>query len=364
MVSDHTRRTFLRDVGLVGAALTTTSGSAVATAEETSNVTVKEDVTYAERQSGELKLDLFLPDSDDPSPLVVWVHGGGWLVNTRKSHPNLRRYFAEQGYAMATVSHRLSAVPEDIDPVIEPDPANPTPRGTFPDHIVDVKAAIRWLRGNACEYDIDPENVGIWGSSSGAHLAALAGAVDEVEEVAGDVYDPAAVEPSVYPDQSGRVQGVVGWYPPTDFLRMDEQLGDAGAFPHDAPNSPESLLVGGQITENEAEVRRANPLTYVDPDDPPFLLMHGRDDAVVPYEQSEILFEALKDVCVDITFYELHELGHGFGFEELTERSVPEQTVSTATCPHRSEGSSSPEARGPPAGPDVIERFFDRHLTG
>lgn len=362
MSNHHTRRQFLKSIGIAGATLATASGSAVAA----SDVTIHEDITYAERQSGELKLDLYVPDTDEVSPLIVWIHGGGWMVNTRKSHPDLREHFASQGYAMATISHRLSTVPEDIEPVIEPDPANPTPRGTFPDHIVDVKAAIRWLRAHASQYGIDPETVGIWGSSSGAHLATLAGTMANIEDVAGDVYDPATVEPTVHPEESGRVQAVVGWYPPTDFLQMDDQLGDMGAFPHNAANSPESLMIGGQITENEAKVQRANPITYVDPDDPPFLLMHGREDATVPYEQSEILFAALKDACVDTTFYELHDLGHGFGFEALTERPVPDQTISTVTClPHQSDDGAAPKERtthGAPAGPEVIKRFFDRHL--
>ncbi|NIB99278.1 alpha/beta hydrolase [Halobacterium sp. R2-5] len=356
-----TRRQFLSTAGAAAAALTL-PGSAFAqsdTPTPSSDVTFHEGLTYAERDSGELKLDLYLPDSEEPTPLVVFVHGGGWLVNTRKDTPDLEEYFVSRGYAMATVDHRLSEIPEDVDPIISPSPDNPVPRGTFPDHIVDVKAAIRWLRGHADEYNLDPERVATWGSSSGSHLAVLAGTAGDVEEIEGDVYD---IEKTVYPGESGRVQAVVGWYTPTDFLKMDPQL-DGKGFSHDAPNSPESLLVGGQITENEELVERADPITYVDPDDPPFLLMHGRQDVTVPYQQSTILYDALSEACVDTTYYELHDLGHGFGFDGLTQKPTVDQTITKAKCTPGDGKLKERVSNGPPAGPKVIEQFLDRTLS-
>lgn len=365
----YSRRGFLETVGLTGGLALATGSSAAMSGEQPTpvrDVTVYEDITYAERPEGTLELDLYLPETDEPSPLVVWIHGGGWLVNTRKSSPDLRRYFASRGYAMATISHRLSEIPEGIDPVISPDPDNPTPRATFPAHIVDVKAAIRWLRAHADEYGLDPANVAVWGSSSGAHLATLAGTAADVTEIAGDVYPDETVEKTVAPDRSGRVQAVIARYPPTDFLLMDEQL-DGEGFPHNAPNSPESLLVGGQITEHEDRVERANPLTYVSPDDPPFLISHGRADTTVPYEQSVLLYDALRDACVDATFYELPELGHGYGFDELAAKPVIDQTVRTTRSCNRSRGAGSQPAdrttSGPPIGPTVVERFLARHLA-
>jgi acetyl esterase/lipase len=364
-----TRRQLLGGLALGGISLATAgtvSGKQKRKpATPSQDVTVIDDVTYATRSAGdfqtagELKLDLYLPETDEPAPLVVFIHGGGWLVNTRKDSPDLEQYFAERGYAMATIDHRLTFVPDGVDPLLlDPDPNNPTPRGRFPDHIVDVKAAIRWLRAHADEYGIDPDNVATWGSSSGAHLAALAGTVGDVEEVEGDLYD---ITPTVAPDESGRVQAVVPWYPPTNFLKMDEQAGDQGVFPHDAPNSPESLLVGGPIQDNEDRVARADPITYVDANDPPFQFFHGRQDGIVAYEQSVILYEALRDACVDATRYDLLEFGHGFGFAELTQKPVPDQRIfETRGC--QGGGPDDTEKRGPPAGPTVIEQFLDRTL--
>lgn len=384
MVTDDsrtTRRQFLGHVA-VGSTALATVGDLVAARNGDSTtpmneVTFHEGLTYAKRESGQyqtegdLKLDLYLPESDEPTPLVVFIHGGGWIRNTRKESPDLRKYFAERGFAMATIDHRLTYLRDGVDSLYPPDESNPNPRGEFPDHIVDVKAAIRWLRAHASEYNIDPDRIATWGSSSGSHLAALAGTMNDINEVFGDVYPEAEYAPAnpVYPEESGRVQAVIGWYTPTNFLLMDEQAGDKGAFPHDARGSPESMLIGDQITDDEAydKVQAANPITYVDPDDPPFLLMHGRQDAIVAYEQSKILYEALRDACVDATFYELHDLGHGFGFEQLTQKPVPEQTVfETQHCNQGSGTGSSPddhEKHGPPAGPKIMETFLDRHLS-
>lgn len=373
--SRTTRRQFLGAVALGGATVTATGGAVTArngdSTTPTGDVAFHKGITYASREAGDyqtagdLELDLYLPESDDPTPLVVYIHGGGWITGSRKATPDLRTYFASRGYAMATIDYRYTFVRDGVDPII---PANDShPKGEYPDQIVDVKAAIRWLRANAEEYNIDPNNVATWGSSAGAHLAALAGTVDDVGDVAGDVYPASAVEPTVHPEESGRVQAVVPWYSPTNFLKMDEQASERGWFEHDARNSPESMLLGGKITEYPDRVTRANPITYVDSDDPPYLLMHGRQDGTVAYEQSEILYEALESACVDATSYELHNLGHGFGFEQLTQNPVPEQTIFETQACKQSPGEGSPpddhRKNGPPAGPKVIEQFLDRNLA-
>lgn len=145
-------------------------------------VEVYEGVTFAERDTGELKLDLFVPKAPKNPPLVTYVHGGAWMLSTRRNAPDLERYAREWGVALATVDYRLTEIPDDVTSVVGmPDPDNPTPRGTFPAHIVDVKAAIRWLRANADEYGFDGECVAVWGASSGGHLASLAGVLDDIE---------------------------------------------------------------------------------------------------------------------------------------------------------------------------------------
>lgn len=376
------RRRVLSGVGIGGGALLagwsnrvlSTEGARSASSDDHNpdspkgGVQVYKDVTYAVRDSGELKLDLYVPKGARQAPLVVWIHGGGWLANTRKTAPDLE-WYAQQGFTMATISHRLSEIPEEMDPPLDREPNNPTPDGVFPDHIIDVKAAIRWLRANADEYGYNADTVATWGRSSGAHLAALAGTMNDIEDVKGDVYTDADIEKEVAPDESGRVQAVVAWFPPTDLLKMDTQLEELGLdsrIEHNAPDSPESLLIGGQLTEYPERAERANPITYVSPDDPPFLLMHGREDVTVPYLQSKMLYDALVDVDIEATFYELHNLGHGFGDNENMDEFLmtdPRPAQSVNVLRHHDPGPSDVAVEAlPPAGPEAITGFFDRHL--
>ncbi|WP_049928478.1 alpha/beta hydrolase [Halopiger goleimassiliensis] len=320
------------------------------------SVTVYEDVTYAEREAGAMKLDLYVPETDGSTPLVVYVHGGGWVFETRKNAPDLERFAAEWDCAMASVSYRLAVVPDDVELPFEVDPENPTPRGVFPDQIVDVKAAIRWLRANADEYGFDGERVATWGSSAGGHLAALAGLVDDVEAIAGDVYSNEAVAKRVAPDESGAVQAVVDWYGIHDLLALTGEEGDVG-----------SLLLGGSPTEHPGRACRASPVTYVTADDPPFLLMHGREDGVVPIEQSRRLFDALADAGVDATLYDLHDLGHVWGADsertaiDVLESERHAQSVTATATADGDGGGPLLEARSP-AGPDAIGAFLAETL--
>lgn len=327
------------------------------------SVAVREDLTYAERDAGDLKLDLYVPETDagdDRPPLVVYVHGGGWVFETRTNAPDLERFAAEWDCAIASVSYRLATVPEDADLPFDVDPENPTPRGVFPDQIVDVKAAIRWLRANADAYGFDGERVATWGSSAGGHLAALAGVVDDVTEIAGDAYPDEAVTKEVAPNESGAVQAVVDWYGIHDLLELPG-----------GEEAPESLLLGGPVSANRDRARRASPVTYVTPDDPPFCIMHGREDEVVSVEQSHLLFDELVNAGVDAAFYELHNLGHVWGADsERTAMAALEsddhvQTV-TATATASTEGDEAPAdallPAHPPAGPDAIGTFLERTL--
>jgi acetyl esterase/lipase len=319
-------------------------------------VAVHEDVTYASRDNGDLQLDLFVPEISGRLPLVVYVHGGGWVFETRKNTPDLQRYAAEWGVAIASVSYRLSEIPDDVSlPYVDPD--NPTPRSVFPDQIVDVKAAIRWLQARAEAYGFDPDRIATWGASAGGHLALLAGFIDDVSDVAGNVYATERVEKTVAPEQSGDVQTVIDWYGVTDLTAVS-----------DDPDEPASLLVGAPISQHRDRARRASPLTYVDADSPPVLVMHGRADDVVSIEQTRSLVAALRDVDVPVTSYELHELGHVFDADSertamarLTAEDRPTQSVTASTvAEHPTDGPLLPPH--PPAGPDAIGQFLDRTL--
>ncbi len=250
-----------------------------------SRMTVLRDLAYVPGGHERQKLDLYLPAEADPSgkrPLIVWVHGGAWLGGNKNPCPALR--FVEKGYAVASVNYRLSQ------------------HALVPAQIEDCKAAVRWLRANAGQYRYDPNRIGVWGASAGGHLVALLGTTGDVKEF--DVGPNAGV--------SSRVQAVCDFFGPTDFTKMS-------SFPstmkHDAPDSPEAKLVGGPVQENKDKVRRANPITYVTKDDPPFLIVHGDKDPLVPHNQSEILLDALQKVGVEAALYTVSGGGHG-GFKD------------------------------------------------
>lgn len=246
------------------------------------------DVVYASYGDRDLVLNLLLPsiDTTEGFPLIIYIQGSGWLPqNVYRSLPLLVD-LARSGYVIASVEYRHSR--EAIAPA----------------QVQDVKAAIRFMRANADNYNIDPRKVAVMGNSSGGHLSALAGVSDgEVAFLTEDNSD--------YPSH---VQVVVDFFGPTDFRQMDNY---PSQISHDRPGSPESLVVGGPIQESEQEaaVKAYNPITYIssDRDIPPFLIIHGDVDALVPFNQSVLLYEALREANKEVVFYRVNGAGHGPG---------------------------------------------------
>ncbi|MBE3584306.1 MAG: alpha/beta hydrolase [Limnochordaceae bacterium] len=279
-------------IALVGIDAFAAAGSAAlpATAEPPmtparANLRIIRDLTYATVNGKALLLDLYLPpEPAGPLPLIVWVHGGAWRSGS-KENPRLALEMVYRGYAVASINYRLSQ------------------EAVFPAQIQDVKAAIRWLRANSSTYGLDPERIGAWGSSAGGHLVALlgtSGGVDLFDQGGGNY------------DQSSRVQAVVDFYGPTDFLQINSMM-EAGSL-RDRPSaaySALSLLLGGPIRDNLDKAAAASPITYITPDDPPFLIVHGKQDRTVPYQQSVIFYDALRRAGVEATLVILPEAQHG-----------------------------------------------------
>lgn len=248
------------------------------------------DLAYA-NVSQKNRLDLFLPEKGKgPYPLIIYIHGGGWISGSRKGCE--ASFLTKYGYMVACPSYRLST------------------EAKFPAQIHDVKAAIRWLRANAGKYDLDPNRFGVWGPSAGGHLTALVGTSGGVP----------AIEGNVGVAGSSRVQAAVDWFGPTDFLakevlnmsgKVDMNKTDIEYYGSNEKTAA-TFLIGGQLTQNPEKVKAANPIIYVSPDDPPFLVIHGTADGTVPYNQSVILYEALNDSGVDVTFITAEGLGHGW----------------------------------------------------
>ncbi|MFP6659022.1 MAG: alpha/beta hydrolase fold domain-containing protein [Pirellulales bacterium] len=242
------------------------------------------DIEYVRGGGKSQRLDIYVPDeSEKPRPLVVWIHGGAWRAGDKRRCPAVR--LLTKGFVVASLNYRLSQ------------------EAIFPAQIEDCKAAIRWLRKNAAKYHIDPARFGVWGSSAGGHLVALLGTSGEVKQLEGQTGGM---------NVSSRVQAVCDFFGPTDFLQMDTHALPGGSQKHDPPTSPESKLVGGAIQENKERVARANPITYVSQDDPPFLIVHGDKDPLVPLHQSQLLADALKAANVACHFHIVRGSGHGF----------------------------------------------------
>jgi acetyl esterase/lipase len=236
------------------------------------------DVPYTDKQdSKSQKLDLYVPQSDKPLPLVLFIHGGGWYEGD-KAKPHVL-YLMNNGFAVASMNYRL------------------TDEAIWPAQINDVKAAIRFLRANAGKYNIDPDHIGLWGMSAGGHLAALAGTAGDITELEG---------PDGPQQVSSRVQAVVDWFGPTDFTPFasgKEKLRSNVDWMVDR-------LFGGSITLHKDEAKAASPATYVSPDDPPFLIMHGTKDELVPLSQSTTFAKALENAGAKATLVIIEGKGH------------------------------------------------------
>jgi len=242
---------------------------------------VLEDIAYVPGGHERQKLDLYLPPTGSRWPLVVAIHGGAFRMGSKEGEP--AGVFVARGFAVAAINYRLSQ------------------HAVFPAQIEDGKAAVRWLRANAARYGYDPERVASYGASAGGHLAAMLG-------TAGDA---TVFEVGANLEVSSRVQAVVDFFGPTDFLQMDAHRPSPEAMVHDTPDSPESQLVGGPIRDNPERVARANPITYVTPDDPPFLVVHGDADLLVPHHQSELLEAALRKAGVRVRLVTIPGGPHG-----------------------------------------------------
>jgi acetyl esterase/lipase len=242
------------------------------------------NLSYGTAHKERNALDLFVPKSEKPVPLIVWVHGGAWAAGS-KDGGNPAMKFLEQGYAVAAINYRLSQ------------------HAVYPAQIQDCKEAIRFLRAGAKKYNLNPDKFGAWGSSAGGHLVALLGTSAGAKDL--------LLADSPNKDVSDSVQCVIDFFGPTDLLKMGAQAGAKSKFDHDGPNSPESKLVGGAIQQKKELAQKANPITYVSKASAPFLIVHGDADPLVPLGQSELLHDALKKAGVQVELVTLKGAGHG-----------------------------------------------------
>lgn len=300
--------------------------------------------TYVDRSGAtqELKLELLVPQGvSGPVPVVVWLHGGGWKAGSRVPVPTRVSNLCLRGYAVASVDYRL------------------TTTALWPAQIQDVRGAVRWLRAHAAGYGLDPERFAAWGDSAGGHLASLLATSGGISTIRiGSVTEDLEGSTGGNLDQSSRVQAAVHWYGATDFLQMRFYPSSVN---HDSSSSDESRLVGGPIQANPERVATANPITYVEADDPPLLAMHGTVDKLIPFNQSQLLVDALNAAGASATLRPVAGAGHGgtpFDKPEVVQ-AVHDFLGAALLAP----AAPAPVAPGPGPDPAVRIQATDRNAS-
>lgn len=255
------------------------------------------DLDYAGNDNPRQKLDLYLPEkpaTEEALPVIAFVHGGGWRNGDKNGGGGRVTPFVATGrYAGVSIGYRLSD------------------EARWPAQIRDCKAAIRWIRAHAAEYRLDPDRIAVWGSSAGGHLVAMLGVSRGIADLEGDIGPNTA--------ESSQVACVVDYYGPTEMLTMGDH---DSSFDHNAPNSPESKLLGGAVQENPEKAKSASPIEHVSADDAPFLIVHGDQDKVVPYPQSADFEKKLESAGVPAVLIRVEGGGHGQGFGPATGEAV------------------------------------------
>jgi acetyl esterase/lipase len=230
------------------------------------------DIVYKSTSDGELKLDIFRPDTLTTSqPLLVFIHGGGWRKGKKEDYLVYLIDFALRGYVTASVSYRLSRT------------------AAFPAAVEDVKCAVKWLRAHSENYGFDPDRIAVIGGSAGGHLAMMT-AYSNSDEFAGDC---------TYDSVSSRVQAVVNIYGPYD-LTTD----------YGRNHSLVKNFLKKSLEESPLLYEQASPKNYLTEDDPPTLIFHGTIDELVPVSESDSLKQKLDSLQIPNEYHRLDGWPH------------------------------------------------------
>jgi acetyl esterase/lipase len=251
----------------------------------------EKDVVYGEVDGQELLLDVYRPGGAPKTrPAVVLVHGGGWSAGSKNDFGDLAAGLTRAGYVSFSVGYRLVTAA----------------RNKYPAQIDDVQRAVRWIRAHSERYGVDPKRIGALGASAGGHLVALLGTRDTR-----DNSDP---ELAAY---SSRVNCVIDIFGPTDFTGPKAGL---------SPDAHAIVLnfFGQSPEEAPALYRDASPITHIDQKTVPFLIFHGTADPLVPIDQSQRFYDALRTAKIEATFIPFEGEGHGFVKKENQDRFLQE----------------------------------------
>ena len=254
---------------------------------QTIGVNYFKDVSYITRSGISLTLQILMPIYADGTietyPCIAYIQGSGWKKQDVYFNLPQLAGFAKRGYVVASIEYR----PSDV--------------AALPSQVHDIKTAIRFLRKNADKYKIDRNNFFAWGDSSGGHCALLTGMTDGVE----------GLETKDYAEFPASVNAIVDFYGPTDLVRMAQS---PSANDHKGPDSPEGIALGRvHVLENADIAEKAAPIKYVSEDReiPPIFIVHGDKDRTVPFDQSTVFADRLKECGKEYEIYKLVGGDHG-----------------------------------------------------
>ena len=247
------------------------------------------DVAYADASATQV-LDIYLPQGAGPFPMVANFHAGGFAFGDKSEIPaRAGAALLDAGYAVVGVGYRLSD------------------EATFPAAVLDARAAVRFLRANADAYRLDPDRIAAFGQSAGGNLAAMLGTTGDAA-----AFDDASLGNA---DVSNEVQLVIDWFGPTDFGLLDAQAKAQGcpaeAQTYGRPDSIAAAYLGAPVGSSPELVAEANPITYLDGSEPPFLIQGGDQDCTVAIESPRMLADALSAAGTEVEYDLLTGAGHG-----------------------------------------------------
>lgn len=255
------------------------------------------NVNYAGDGQGYHNMDIYLPKTvKEKYPVVVYIYGSAWYSNSGKGADmnTVGAALLDAGFAVVVPNHRAS-----FD-------------AKYPAQIHDIKAVIRFIRGKANDYKLDTTFIGISGSSSGGHLASLAGTTNGVRNyTVGSVTMDIEGNLGNYTSFSSKVHAVCDWFGPIDFSRMQN------CSTYKSGSSPEADILGVAPASSPDRTALLSPITFVDPTDPPFLIFHGTQDNVVPNCQSGFFDEALSNAGVESEYVVVQNGQHGPGVNNV-----------------------------------------------